>query len=146
MPPGSPLKRRIDDGGDDATVFAAARLHAAHGLRDGLLRASGRRPRPSPTTSIRHVRSAGSHARRACRSHKELPEYARAKTGFADYLTMLMLEERLAPVLLEDGDVDGERQRKLRLLDEYNALLDKVVHGGGVEGECMFRAPARTPC
>ena len=23
-------------------------------------------------------------------------------------------------------------ERKLRLLDEYNALLDKVVHGGGV--------------
>ena len=42
------------------------------------------------------------------------------------------LEITVASISKTKPDADGERQRKLRLLDEYNALLDKVVHGGGV--------------
>ena len=140
MPPGSPLKRRIDDGGDDATASPPphGRMRRT-ASRDGLLRAwlgggdcgaSSDDDEHSPRTYWLGL-ARGERAD-LTKNYLNMLLLERKNLGFADYLTMLMLEERLAPVLLEDGDADGERQRKLRLLDEYNALLDKVVHGGGV--------------
>ena len=124
MPPGSPLKRRIDDVGDDATASPPP-----HG-RMRRTASSSDDDEHSPRTYWLGL-TRGERAD-LTKNYLNMLLLERKNLGFADYLTMLMLEERLAPVLLEDGDADRERQRKLRLLDEYNALLDKVVHGGGV--------------
>ena len=139
MPPGSPLKRRIDEVGDDVTASPPphGRMRRT-ASRDGLLRAAVAATAASSSDDDEHSPRTYwlglTRGERAdlTKNYLNMLLLERKNLGFADYLTMLMLEERLAPVLLEDGDADRERQRKLRLLDEYNALLDKVVHGGGL--------------